>query len=276
MLDFTVNHQTCTRCGLCIADCPARIIAMADDGFPAIAPAQQAACYRCQHCLAVCPAAAVSILGLNPANSRSLAGNFPPPEQLETLIKGRRSVRRYREENLPPALLQRLLAVAWHAPTGVNSRQVHFTVVDDRQKLAILRDEVMTGLGQLVRSNGLPEGRGFFADFVRLWEEKGQDIIFRNAPHLLIATAPQQVACPQQDCLIALAYFELYAQASGVGTVWNGLAKGALSDLLPEFRTRLGIPADHVFGYAMAFGWPAHHYARTVQHVPPLVNRFAG
>ena len=118
MLNFTVNHLTCTRCGQCVADCPARIIALTDAGIPAIAPENEATCYRCQHCLAICPTAAVSILGLNPAESRPLAGNFPAPEQLETLIKGRRSVRRYREENLEPELLQHLLEVAWRAPPG--------------------------------------------------------------------------------------------------------------------------------------------------------------
>lgn len=276
MLNFSADQQTCTRCGLCVADCPARIIAMAEDSFPAITPDREGACYRCQHCLAICPTGAITILGLKPEDSLPLAGNYPSPEQMEILIKGRRSVRRYREENLPPALLQRLLEVAWHAPTGINSRQVLFTVIDDRKKLATLRDEVMAGLGQLVRSHALPEGLGFFADFVRMWEEKRLDVIFRNAPHLLIASAPQQVASPQQDCLIALAYFELYAQTCGVGTVWNGLAKWAINDLLPLTRTRLGIPPDHLFGYAMAFGWPAHRYARTAQHGPALISRFGG
>ena len=276
MLDFTINQQACTRCGLCVTDCPARIIAMADGGFPAIAPDKEASCYRCQHCLAVCPTAAVSILGLKPEESLPLPGNYPAPAQLELLIKGRRSVRRYKEENLEPELLQKLLEVAWHAPTGVNSRQVLFTVVDDRAKLAVLRDEVMAGLGRMVRENGLPEGLGFFADFVRLWEEKGVDTLFRGAPHLLVASAPQAVVSPLQDCLIALSYFELYAQANGVGTVWDGLAKWAINDLVPESRRRLGIPDDHVIGYAMAFGRPAVHYARTVQHGPALVSRFGG
>lgn len=276
MIYFSVNRQTCTRCGLCVTDCPARIIAMSAEGLPAIAPEKEAACYRCQHCLAICPTGAVSILGIDPRASQPLAGNTPAPAQLEALIKGRRSVRFYREENLPPELLQHLLEVAWHAPTGINSRQVLFTVVDDREKLATLRGEVMSGLARLVRENALPERLAFFADFVRVWEEKGQDIIFRNAPHLVIATAPERVASPQQDCLIALTYLELYAQACGVGTVWDGLAKWTINDLLPEFRDRLGIPADHVFGYAMAFGWPAHSYARTVQHCPVLINRFAG
>jgi nitroreductase/NAD-dependent dihydropyrimidine dehydrogenase PreA subunit len=272
MLDFTVNHQTCSRCGLCIADCPARIIVM-ENSYPVIAPENEANCYKCQHCLAICPSGAVSLLGLKPAQSRPLAGNFPDPDKLETLIKGRRSVRRYKPENLEPELLQRLLAVAWHAPTGVNSRQVRFTVVDERKKLAELRDQVMTGLGRLVRENALPDQMGFFADFVRVWEEEGRDIIFRDAPHLLIASAPHTVPSPLPDCLIALSCFDLFAQANGVGTLWNGLAKWAINDLLPETRTTLGIPQDHLIGYAMVFGSPAVRYARTVQHGPALIHR---
>jgi nitroreductase/NAD-dependent dihydropyrimidine dehydrogenase PreA subunit len=273
MLDFTINEQRCTRCGFCVADCPARIIAMADGGIPFIAPEREAACYKCQHCLAVCPTAAVSILGRKPENSLTLPGDRPAPEQLALLMKGRRSVRRYREENLEPELLQRLLEVAWHAPTGINSRQVLFTVVDDRAKLDRLRQELMAGLGRLVRDNALPEGLEFFADFVRLWEEQGIDTLFRGAPHLLLASAPRDVASPLPDCLIALSYFELYAQANGVGTVWDGLAKWAINDLVPESRRTLGIPEDHLVGYCMAFGRPAVHYPRTVQHGPPLVNR---
>ena len=45
-------------------------------------------------------------------------GSYPEPDKLETLIKGRRSFRQYRDANLDPALLQRLLDVAWHAPTA--------------------------------------------------------------------------------------------------------------------------------------------------------------
>jgi nitroreductase len=83
---------------------------------------------------------------------------------------------------------------------------------------------------------------------------------------LLVTSAPQSVASPIQDCLIALTTFELFAQTLGVGTVWDGLAKWVIDDLMPEFRIRLGIPDDHVIGYAMVFGKPAVHFARTAQH----------
>lgn len=273
MLDFTLNKSACIRCGECVADCPARVITLARDGFPEISPEREAGCYRCQHCLAICPAGAVSILGRMPEESIPLAGHYPRPDQLATLMKGRRSVRRYQDRNVEPELLQELLETAWHAPTGVNSRQVRLTVVDDKGTMARLREDILAGIGRLLRENALPERFARFADIVRAWEEERNDVIFRGAPHLLVASAPQDVPCPVPDCLIALSYFELVAQANGVGTVWAGLAKYAVDDILPATRARLGIPDDHLVGYCMLFGMPAVSFARTVQHRPALIHR---
>ena len=71
--------------------------------------------------------------------------------------------------------------------------------------------EVIT---RLARDGKLPERFERFLNFIKLWEEKGIDTIFRGAPHLLIATAPVELPTPLADCLIALSYFELFAQAN--------------------------------------------------------------
>ncbi|NTW54635.1 MAG: 4Fe-4S binding protein [Chlorobaculum sp.] len=273
MIDFRVDREKCTQCGSCSKDCPSRIIVMDGEGFPNIAPEKEPACLKCEHCLAICPVGAISILGFKPEESLPLKGGFPDPLQLETLIKGRRSVRRYKPESLDPALMQKLLDVAWHAPTGVNSRQVRFTVLDDHAKVARLRDEVMEGLIRLDREGALPASKAYYAKFVKVWEKLRVDLIFRDAPHLLIASAPNSLSSPKEDCMIALTCFELYAQASGVGTLWNGIAAWAIDEMLPEIRRSLGIPDDHLFGYAMLFGKPAVHYARTVQHGSALIHR---
>jgi nitroreductase/NAD-dependent dihydropyrimidine dehydrogenase PreA subunit len=272
MLDFKVNQQTCIKCGQCVADCLPKIISMGED-IPYIASEKESTCYRCQHCFTICPTGSISIFGLDPQKSMPLSGNLPDAAQMELLIKGRRAVRQYKNENLDPEILLRLLDVACHAPTGRNVRPVRFTVVDDREKLAKLREEVMAGLGRIVRENSLPPGREFFAEIYRAWHEEGVDTLFRNAPHLLIVSALKDAPCPVQDCLIAMTTFELFAQTLGVGTVWDGLANWAISDLMPEFRTRLGIPEDHVIGYSMVFGKPAVHYARTVQRGPAYIHR---
>lgn len=269
MLQFRIDEERCIQCGECVADCPAGIIAL--DGYPLIT--NEEACYRCQHCLAVCPTGAVSILGRDPDDSRKLAGRLPEPERLATLIKGRRSVRRYTGKDLPPALIDELLATAWHAPTGVNSQTVLFTVVRERAVMDRLRAEVMAKLVGLREDGRLPDG--FIGQYLGLaikgWLEEGKDIIFRGAPHLLLTSAPKNAPCPVQDTHIALVTFQLLAHAHGVGTLWDGMFMMALA-VLPELRLRLGIPEDHLPGYALAFGEPAVEYHRTVQRGPALVN----
>lgn len=271
MINFKVNQETCIKCGLCVSDCPARIISM-KDGNPFITEENETLCYKCQHCLSVCPTASISILGYDPKASLSLTGKLPDSAQMELLIKGRRAVRQYKAENLEPETMKQLLDVACYAPTGRNSRQVRFTVVDNRAKLLEIRDEMMAKLVKISHETGFPEGMEFFTTYVKQWEDEGTDFIFRGAPHFIIVSAPKNIVTPVEDCLIALTTFELYAQTLGVGTVWDGLAKWLISELLPEFKTRLGIPEDHVIGYAMAFGKPAVMYSRTVQHEPAGVH----
>lgn len=130
-----------------------------DDGYPTIVPEKESSCLECQHCLAVCPTGAVSILGKRAGDSVSFAGNLATPEMIETLMKGHRSVRRHKDENVTPELIQRLLDVACHAPTGVNFRQVLFTVVDNKDIMAKLCQKTMDGLARLMHEGRLPIGR---------------------------------------------------------------------------------------------------------------------
>jgi len=270
MFNFRVDEKLCIQCGECAADCPAGVIHM--DGFPVFD--EEGGCYRCQHCLAVCPSGAISILGKDPGASQLLAGTFPAPAQMSALIKGRRSVRRYRNEDVDAALIDELLDVAGYAPTGVNSQSVLFTVVKERTVMDSLRGEVFERLGKLKDSCVLPDdglvGR-YMGGAVKGWREEGRDIVFRGAPHLLITSAPKTAPCPAQDTLIALTTFQMIAHAHGLGTVWDGIFMMALG-FCPDLTGRLGIPADHVVGYAMVFGWPAVEYQRTVQRGPAQVN----
>ncbi len=269
MIQFRVDEKRCTQCGECEIDCPAGIIKLTD--YPAIL--DEKGCLKCLHCFAVCPTGAISILGKDPDESTSLEGNMPDPGRLETLIKGRRSIRRYSDNDLPAALIDELLDIACHSPTGVNAQGVLFTVVKERAVMNKLREEVMAQLA-IQKKNGQLSGGSvwqYIRHAIKVWQEKVEDIIFRGAPHLLITSVPKINPCPLQDTHIALTTFQLMAHARGVGTVWDGLFMMALS-VCPDLIKRLGIPEDHVVGYAMAFGEPAVEYHRTVQRGPAQVN----
>ena len=221
-------------------------------------------CLKCQHCLAVCPVAAVSVLGKDPAASLPIAGHLPPAEQVETLIRGRRSVRRFAPEPVASETIDRLLRIAAHAPTGRNNLGVLFTVIEDQATMKQLRDATLAGIREAVEEERLPKGLEFFAGVVKAWD-RGVDVIFRDAPHLLIASAPKAGSTPEADGYIALSTFELMASSLGLGTLWDGFAKWALADIAPQVGARLGISETHQLVYTMLFGQPAVQYHRTVQ-----------
>ncbi|MFO7604761.1 MAG: nitroreductase family protein [Desulfurivibrionaceae bacterium] len=269
MIRFQIDEERCIQCGECATDCPGGVIVL--DDYPRIT--DEGGCIRCQHCLAICPTGAVSILGRDPDASIDLENNLPEPQELETLIKGRRTVRRYTGKDLAPELIDELLAVACHAPTGVNSESVLFTVVREGVVMDRLRCEVMDKLASLEEKGRLPEGivAQYLGTALKVWREEGRDVIFRGAPHLLLTSAPRNAPCPVQDSHIALTTFQLMAEARGVGTVWDGMFMMVLA-VCPELTGRLNIPEDHQLGYAMAFGEPAVTYHRTVQRGPAAVN----
>jgi nitroreductase/NAD-dependent dihydropyrimidine dehydrogenase PreA subunit len=269
MLDFAIDESRCIQCGECAADCPVRIIDVSQ-GLPRISEQRQGLCIRCQHCLAVCPTAALSILGVNPDESAEILP--PSPEGLENLIKSRRSVRRYRSEAVERAVLDRLMEAVAYAPTGKNERKVRFTLVDDPEVMARIRVMTMEGIRRAVDEDGLPDGMEFFAKFLTAWDQ-GRDIIFREAPHMLIASSPREATSGEADPFIALSYFELMAASLGLGTVWCGYARWALQSVVPELGRRLGIPSDHRSMYAVMFGWPAVRYARAVQREAQGLHR---
>lgn len=264
MNEFVIDESRCIQCGECVIECPTGVIEMKE--YPVL---ERAGCMECGHCLAVCPTGALSILGKDPANSTPLMGHVPSAAQMETLIKGRRSVRRYRAENVAPETVQALLDITAHAPTGVNVRAVRFTIIDDKETMHAFCAEVYAQLAGVLPQDD-PSVASLIAA-VKEWNENGTDQIFRGAPHLVITSAPKATPCPEADTHLALAYFELMAQSMGLGTVWNGRFKRVLS-LLPGLLARLGIPEDHLYGYAMSFGPPAVTYQRTVEREPADVQ----
>lgn len=58
-----------------------------------------------------------------------------------------------------------------------------------------------------------------------------------------------------------------------IGTLWDGLAKWAITDIVPEMQKKIGIPEDHQIGYVMLFGKPAVKYFRTVQRDKANIRR---
>ncbi len=267
---FHADPSQCTRCGLCVADCPANIIRLESGGVPRITPEDDADCIYCQHCLAICPVAAISVAGKIPGDSRPLEKTgAADAAAIERAIYARRSVRKFAAEPVDAATIRRILNVVAHAPTAVNARDLHSTVVSGADAMAALRKRTCEALASL--GERLPEDVRWMGSVARQWLDGGADGIFRDAPHLIVMTGGPNQVHTKVDSVIALSYFDLYASAQGIGTTWCGMFDTVLR-IVPESKTWLGIPEEREIGYAMLFGKAAVRYARTAQHGPADVD----
>jgi ferredoxin len=257
--------DACTRCGLCVTDCPAGIIDLPDGGKPVGTENAADACINCQHCLAICPVGAVGINGVDPDGSDTFTGaDLPTAERMDLLLRARRSMRRYMDKPVDSALITQMLETVAHGPTGCNHQGLTFHVIRDADRMKTFIEESMTGLVDLANAGDIPETLEMFKGIAEMWSETGKDKIFRGAPHLLVISAAEGSPCAQEDVTLAIAYFELLAQTHGIGTTWCGLAK-VLLELVPASKRAMQIPENAPYYYVMLFGHPAIQYTRTTQ-----------
>lgn len=265
MIDFKVDNSKCTQCKVCVSDCPVFIINGKTE-YPEIKEGKEQNCLKCQHCLAICPEGAISILGNNPENSIDINSKTPQAIELENLMKTRRSIRRFKKDEIDKALIQQIANTALYAPTAQNENSVLFTIVDNRFDMEKLRKLAYEHLKKAGDENRIPKAKLFMANFQNAWEERQIDVIFRNAPHLAIASAPKEGTLPVIDSTIALTYFDLLANSNGIGTLWDGFAKYLFEDIAPELKPLIGIPENHEVTMVLLFGKAIPKYARGIQN----------
>ena len=259
-LNFTVDRDKCIKCGLCASDCIVNIIKPDRHGFPGVK--DFSACIGCQHCLAICPAGAISVFGKNPKNS-SECKDLPSTAQMENLIKIRRSCRQFNQENIDEVTLQRLKDILNYTPTGVNYRGLHFTIIESMDKMSKIKEALYKNLKFILKYIPLKGRLKGFKDAIL----SGKDVIFRNAPHMIVVSVDKKSPCADIDPVIALSYFEMYAQTLGIGTLWCGFAYKTLPFSRAAMKM-LNIPKNHKLSYVMLFGYPKVKYHRAIQPEP--------
>ena len=266
MLNFKVDDSKCIKCGACAMECPSRVITMSDNtDLPQVVTEVESKCLGCEHCYALCPVGAISVFGLE-AESDSVElsqGVLPSLESMDLLVRARRSVRSYKQENVDPELLQRLLRATANCPTAVNNSALRFDVISDISRMNELRSGIMDELSAYRAQRELPPEFAYLNVALRAWINHKVDVVFRTAPHALFVSAPaDNPFCSIIDVSIALSYFELLAQSSGLGTAWCGMLRMSL-ELLPDYKAKV-LTAGSGDYYCMLFGYPDIRFSRTV------------
>jgi len=267
-----VDTGKCVKCGVCTDVCPVKIISM--DAKKGPVPAMEGAedlCIHCGHCVAVCPHGAMSLDNMPVDQCVRLEDGLKCGlQEAAQLLKGRRSIREFREKPVPKEEIIKLIDVARFAPSGHNRQPVNWKIIYDTGEVKKLSAFVVEWMEHILeRKPDMAKSMNF--EFLIERYKKGEDVVLRGAPHVITTHAPKEDRIAPSSCTIALTYLELTASASGMGACWAGFLDMALM-YWPPLKKAMDLPEGHTTLGSMMLGYPRHKYHRIPLRDPAKIT----
>ena len=252
-MTINIESETCTRCGTCSDVCLMQVIAPAEKGeLPHVDEGKSGMCMSCGQCVAFCPAGAIT------PDTGEAAERIKPekisPATLDTFLKSRRSIRKYRPKSVPKETIEAILGIARYAPSASNGQPVEWLVIHDPKEVRKVAALTIDWMRELAKSNHPMSA--YAPGFIKGWES-GRDMICHDAPHLLVAHIPEENIIAPNDAIIALTHVDIAAPAFGLGTCWAGLVAMASRSHKP-LQDFFSLPKGRMPTYAMMLGYPKY------------------
>jgi nitroreductase/NAD-dependent dihydropyrimidine dehydrogenase PreA subunit len=269
---FMIDKAKCRGDGKCALVCPVQIIGMDEKaGVPYPIEGAEELCINCGHCMAVCPPGALSLKTMSPQDCLALKEGWKlSPEKIESLFKGRRSIRNYKDQSVDQKIIEKIIDISRYAPSGINRQPVLWEVISGKENIRQLCEAVINWMRRLIEEKSPMAASLRFENIVSA-QEKGADRICRNAPHVILAYSVKDEPTGAQACTIALTYFELAALSFGLGACWAGYVSIAMN-MSEEARKFAGLSSRAACHGAMMLGFPKYDYHRIPQRNSPNIR----
>jgi len=156
-------------------------------------------------------------------------------------IKSRRSVRKYKPEQISKEELNLILEAGCYAPSAHNQQSWHFTVIQNSEMLDYISEQAKTGM----RKSDIDWA-------INLGSNENYHLFF-HAPTVIVVSGNKNSISPLVDCSAAIQNMLLAAESLDIGSCWIGLVRYFFGD--PENVKKLNLPDDYTPYYAVSFGY---------------------
>lgn len=161
-----------------------------------------------------------------------------------TIIKERRSIRRFKTEQISNKDLNHILEAGLYAPSAHNQQSWNFTVIQSKDVIQAMSDDTKKS-------------------FVHAKDQRTRDLatnekfhVFYDAPTVIVISGREDALMPQVDCAAATQNMLLVAESLNIGGCWNGYVAYLFeSELGKSYLKSLNIPEGHQPYYAIALGY---------------------
>ena len=282
---ISIDVENCTKCKECVKDCVANLFSF-DQGFLRLDESFEEVCIECGHCEAVCP---VNVIQLKfhkeeELERSSIREEFPPYSSFLKLVLNRRSIRRFKEKAIPKVLLEKLLKIGKYSPTGGNSQNVSYTVVQDKEIVSAISKHITSKVTKLVNMLENPQGQELLKK--RLSDEEIK-LALENLPkskrklemvkqgidfwcwngELIFIHGDKTIGGIPSNTALAAANIMLAAETLGLGACSLGYLTYFMNES-QTIRKLIKIPPNHVVGYSLTMGYPDVKYKRIPARKP--------
>lgn len=176
-------------------------------------------------------------------------------------ILSRRSVRKFKTEQIKAEALQIILQAGQYAPSGMGQQSWHFTVI---QKSEVLNKINETAIKILAQSKDT---------FLSERGKRQNYNLFHSAPTLIIVSADPASLTPQPNAALALGNMFLAARSLNIGSCWVHFIGAALNEpVAKNLLQELGIPDKYIIYGSGAFGYPEGNWPLPAPRKEQTIN----
>lgn len=184
--------------------------------------------------------------------------------QVLTIIKKRRSIRKYQPEQIPEQELAHIMEAGRFAPSGGNNQTSHFIVIQNSEVLSELKKLVQQEFAKMEVTEDTYKS---LKSAILQSQKGGYDFTFQ-APTLIVAANQEGYGNAIADCAVALENMMLAAASLTIGSCWVNQLKWLTDNpVIKKYMHKLGLAENETICGGMVLGYSAQ------ADLPPLERK---
>lgn len=263
-----INEVKCTGCGTCTNICHSHCMDIENN----LITIRYNQCSTCGQCIAICPNQALSWDNIQPIKFNK--EKLPTDEQVDELLKERRTIRDFSNQKIDRVLLEEIANYGIYAPS--HSFDFRTIIVDD-DKIKKLIDEILMRatirIYNLIKPGIIQKlakliSPVFEAELLKAKSKLSlvaqRNSVFPTFPSAFIfIIADKKVPLSLESAQYALYNINLYAQTKGLGCR-NLVGNAGILNKNRYLRKRLGLKKNEQIRGLMGIGFPKYKFVNKV------------
>jgi ferredoxin len=279
-----IDYSKCNHCGLCVNVCKDLTLVFKNEKV-IINSEPLFGCIGCGQCVAICPNDAITMHGRTLTMEDFV--DLPRIEdkidylKLYSLLLSRRSVRDFKDKEIPLEIINKILDCSRTAPMGIPPSDVEVLILNGKDKVKIFSDDVIDYFAKtriIFNKHTLLLMRPFMKksdfevfktflipmiDFFVKKKELGEDWLLYGAP--LAMYFYNSSYSDSADAYIAATYAMLAGESIGLGNCMIGSISPFLEHSGKKIKAKYGINKNSKQGIFIIFGYPKYKYQKAIK-----------